>query len=198
MNTQYPNYAEINLYRYLRKIRAGKLGHIPFEESGFKLLTLLFAYKRKENGLHLRWHRAKSNYLACLTVDELAEKKKTDPILIGIHEALDILSDNSEEAIRKLLAIATIRINENSNAQSARAKTPREPNPVIKSAMECIRLNKCSTPKEIIDCVISKADNHGEYRYSEGYFDYEDLKDPRILKSISLPSLRNVITKLNK
>jgi len=134
MRANHVNYAKIKLERYLGEIHSGNLNHASFETCGYKLLSLLFAYKRQQNNLHLRWQRAESNQLALITTQELKDKKKSDPFLNGIYDALLLMADGNEAMVQKLLETAEIRTNEISSCQEEKAKTLRELNPLLQRA----------------------------------------------------------------
>lgn len=196
------SHAKNNLDRFLAKVFEGRLARTSFEKSGFKLLNLLFAYKRKEHGLHLRWQKQESNYLAFISIQDLAAKRKKDPLLDGIYKALLLLGDNNEEAVKQLLKTAEERIDEISSSQRAKATGPRTPNPVIQRAMQHIKRNPNYEPWEIIEFLINDVGSHNITAYDEElktfYFVYFDKKKREREGSISLGAVRNAITKLKK
>jgi len=192
------NYAKLNLEHYLKKIRRGDFKNSSSEVSADELLALLFTYVRKIEGLHLRWQYNESSYLAHLTILELQNKKKTDPVLNNICNALLLLNEGNQAAVEKYLAQAENRLKENSLSQSTKAKSPRYLNPVLQQAQKYIKRNKSTSPKQVIDRVIDDADNkeNGIEEYLDSKFIYLDPTDPRRLKSYSLGALRNEIPRL--
>lgn len=196
MNTSKNNYTKIRLDRYVEKIRNGQLNSLPLEDVGYEVLRLLFAYRRHEHGLHLRWHQAESNYLALLTVQELKDAKKRDPILNGIYEAILLKADGNEAQVQKLLETAETRINEISSSQSARASTPRKLNPLLQRAEIHRKRNKGITPGEIIERLKDDVGSHGIIDYGDDIFVYEEPTGSGIEKSMGINSVRNAIRKL--
>jgi len=202
MNTSRINYAKIRLDHYVEKIRNGRLSSSTFEDVGYEVLRLLFAYKRHEHGLHLRWQRAESNHLALLTVQELKDSKKRDPILNGIYEAILLKADGNEAQVQKLLETAGLRINEISSSQRAKAVGPRQPNPVLDRVAQHIKRNPDYEPREIIELLMNDIGNYGITDYDEElqnfYYVFNNKRNREQEESISLGSVRNAITKLKK
>ena len=192
------NHARQALANYVKRIENGyRQG--SFQESAYKLLNLLFAYKRSQYQLHLRWDREASNQLALITVKELAAKKKTDPVLNGIHKALLKLSDDKEEVVQDLLETAELRIDEISTSQRAKAKAERELNPVLKRAKHYHEKYPDLSPREILDRLKKDAGTYNINSFDEELenFFYDEIgkKKPRE-KDISLASVQNHISKL--
>jgi len=112
LNRPDSNYAAKALTHYLARIRRKNEVSESFQKSADKLLNLLFAYKRRQYKLHLRWNKVESHQLALFTLQELASKRGTDPVLNGIYEALLILADSNERVVQQLLNTAEGRIEE--------------------------------------------------------------------------------------
>jgi hypothetical protein len=188
------------LHTYLAKIASGQLQTDTSQQSAYKLLCLLFAYKRSQYKLHLRWNKDASNHLALITLQELATKKRTDPVLNGIHDALMVIFGN-EEAVKTLLETAEVRIDEISESQRAKATSPRELNAVLKRAEHHHTKNPNLMPEEIIEKLKNDVSQHGINGYDEGlekfFYDENGKKNPRE-KHIALASVRNHISKIRK
>lgn len=200
MNPSVSNHARQALANYVKRIENGNQQG-SFQESAYKLLNLLFAYKRSQYKLHLRWDKEASNQLALITVQELAAKKKTDPVLNGIHKALLKLSNDKENVIQDLLETAEHRIDEISVSQRKKATTERELNPVLKRAKHYHDKYPDLSPREIIDRL---QNDEGAYHINsfdeelkKFFYDEIGKKKPRE-KSISLASVQNYIAKLRK
>jgi hypothetical protein len=192
------NHASRALTNYIERIENGHWQG-SFQESAYKLLNLLFAYKRSQYKLHLRWNKEASNQLALITVQELAAKKKTDPVLNGIHKALVKLSADKEDVVQDLLETAEHRIDEISKSQTAKAKAERELNPVLKRAKHYHEKYPDLSPREIIDRLKNDAGTNKINSFDEELekFFYDEIgkKKPRE-KDISLASVQNYIAKL--
>lgn len=192
------NHASQALTNHIKRIENGyRQG--TFQESAYKLLNLLFAYKRSQYKLNLRWNREASNQLALITVQELAVQKKTDPVLNGIYKALLKLADGNKDAVQGLLETAEVRIDEISTSQRAKATAERELNPVLKRAKYYHEKYPGLTPHEIIDRVKNDAGGYNINSFDEelGKFFYDEIgkKKPRE-KDISLASVKNHVSKL--
>ncbi len=202
MNNVKPNWPKIRLDKYVEKIRKGKLKDSSFEATGFELLRLLFAYRRSQYGLNLRWHKAESLNLAWLTIQELKSRKKKDPVLNGIYDSLTILGNGNKALVQKLLETAEKRLEEISSSQSAKAQGSREPNPVITRAMHHLQKNKDLESWEIIELIKSDVGNHKINSYDDElekfFYTYIEKKSYSVEKSITLGAVRNAITKLKK
>ena len=135
------NYQKEALERYLRSKPVGKLIGDDFYKSGFELLSLLFAYVRKQNGIHLGRDRSNANYLAFLTVQELKDKKKTDPILIQIYDVILEHAGNDKTLVDRLLDLAETRIDEISRSQTKKASSLRTLNPVYQLIVGYLKIN---------------------------------------------------------
>jgi hypothetical protein len=188
------------LHSYLAKIASGQLQTDSSQQSAYKLLSLLFAYKRSQYKLHLRWNKDASNHLALITLQELASRKRTDPILNGIHDALLKLL-GEDEAVEILLKTAEVRIDEISESQRAKATAPRELNAVLKRAEHHHRKDPNLTTGEIIEKLKNDVGQHGINSYDEElenfFYDENGKKNPRE-KHITLASVRNHISKKRK
>jgi len=200
MNPSASAHSSKALHSYLTKIASGQLQTDSSQQSAYKLLSLLFAYKRSQYKLHLRWNKDESNHLALLTVQELASKKRTDPVLNGIHDALMVILGN-EEAVKTLLETAEVRIDEISESQRAKAISPRELNAVLKRVEHHSRRDTNLTPEEIIEKLKNDVGLYGINSYDEElkkfFYDENDKKTPRE-KHILLASVRNFISKHRK
>jgi hypothetical protein len=187
------------LFHYLKSIRIKKEPPDSFQKSAYKLLNLLFAYKRRQYKLHLRWNKVESHQLALFTLQELASKRGTDPVLNGIYETLLILADSNERAVQQLLKTAEDRIDEISTSQRAKATTERELNPVLKRAKHYHEKYTGLSPHEIIDRLKNDAGAYNINSFDEelGKFFYDEIgkKKPRE-KHISRTSVQNYIAKL--
>ena len=131
MSRARPNYAKIKLNRYLARVQNIRLNEKSFFEYGNHLLSLLFALKRKENGLHLRWNPRESNQLALITLKEVTKaiktKKYLNPAIHAVSEGIRIAAENKDDLMEKLLlGAAEDIINGKSNEQSKIAKGPRK------------------------------------------------------------------------
>jgi hypothetical protein len=198
MRTNHANYTKIKLERYLEKIPSGNLNQTSFETYGYKLLSLLFAYKRHQNNLHLRWQRAKSNQLALITIQELKDKKKSDLFLNGIYDALLLMADGNDAMVQKLLETAAIRTNEISSSQSKKAGTIRRLNPLLQRAVVHLKRNVGITPAEIIDRLKDDVGEYGIVEFGDDIFIYNDPVDSDIEKSMAVNSVRNAISRIKK
>ncbi len=202
MNIVKSNWQKTRLDRYVEKIRKGKLKEHSFEATGFELLRLLFAYRRSQYGLNLRWHKADSLKIAWLTVQDLKSSKKTDPVLNGIYDALVIHGDGNEALVKKLLETAEGRLEEISSSQQAKARGAREPNPVVKRAIHHTQKNKDLEPWEIIELIKNDVGRHQINSYDDElekfFYTHIEKKSYSVEKSITLSAVRNVITKLKK
>jgi hypothetical protein len=188
------------LHSYLTKIASGQLQTDSSQQSAYKLLSLLFAYKRSQYKLHLRWNKDASNHLALITLKDLASKKRTDPVLNGIHDALlKILGGH--EAVESLLKTAEVRIDEISESQRAKATGPRELNVVLKRAVHHHRKTPSLTTGEIIEKLKNDVGLYGINSYDEElekfFYDENNKKNPKE-KHILLASVRNYISKIRK
>lgn len=201
MKSSASNYSSRALLNYVKKISDRCLEIDSPEQSAYKLLSLLFAYKRSQYKLNLRWNREESNQLALITLQDLSSKKKTDPVLNGIYSAILILTNDNEEAAKKLLETAEARIDEISVSQRAKAKTLRELNPVLERVTYHYKKNPTLSPGEIIDRlkVDVGSNNITDFDEELGRFFYNEKgkKNP-MEKHISLDSVRNFISKLRK
>lgn len=202
MNNSQSNWPKIRLDNYLEKIRKGKLKDSPFETTGFELLRILFAYKRSQYGLHLRWQKAESLKLAWLTVQDLKSNKNTDPVLNGIYDALVIHGNGNEALVKKLLETAEGRLDEISSSQRTKAQGPREPNPVVKRAIHHTEKNKGLDPWEIIELIKSDVGSHQINSYDDElekfFYTHIEKQSYSVEKSITLGAVRNFISKLKK
>jgi len=202
MNIAKSNWPRTRLDRYVEKIQKGKLKEPSFEAAGFELLRLLFAYKRSQYGLNLRWDKADSLNIAWLTVQDLKSSKKTDPVLNGIYDALLIHGNGSEALVKKLLETAEGRLEEISSSQQAKARGTRKANPVVKRAIHHTHKNKDLEPWEIIDLIKSDVGKHHINSYDDElkkfFYTHIEKKSYSVEKSITLSAVRNVITKLKK
>ncbi len=131
MSTARPNYPQIRLDRYLARFKNIELDEDSFADYGNHLLKLLFALRRKENGLHLRWNPDQSNQLALITLDEISEaikkKKHLNPAIHAVAEGIRIAAKNKDDVMKKLLlGAAEDIINGKSNEQSRIAQRPRQ------------------------------------------------------------------------
>ena len=186
------------LHSYLTKIASGQLQTDSSQQSAYKLLSLLFAYKRSQYKLHLRWNKDESNHLALLTVQELASKKRTDPVLNGIYDALMVILGN-EKAVKTLLETAEVRIDEISESQRAKATSPRELNAVLKRAKHHYMRDPNLRPAEIIEKLKNDVGLYGINSYDEELkrFFYDEIgKKKPSEKDIFLASVQNYIAKL--
>lgn len=202
MNNSQSNWQRIRLDNYLEKIRKGKLKDSSFEATGFELLRLLFAYKRRQYGLHLRWQKAESLKLAWLTVIDLKSRKNTDPVLNGIYDAMVIHGNGNEALVKKLLETAEGRLDEISSSQRTKAQGPREPNPVVKRAIHHTEKNKGLDPWKIIELIKNDVGSHQINSYDEElekfFYNHVEKQSYSIEKSITLRSVRNIISDLKK
>ena len=188
------------LFNQIKRVENGHR-YGSFQESAYKLLKLLFAYKRSQYQLHLRWHKEASNQLAFITLQELSQKKKTDPVLNGIYNALIILAEGNESAVKELLETAEHRINEISTNQRAKATAKRELNPVLKRATHYHEKYPDLSPREIIDRLKSDQGAHDINSFDDElekfFYNEKGNKYPRE-KTITRASVQNHISKLRK
>lgn len=194
------NHASQALNNHIKRIENGyRQG--SFQESAYKLLNLLFAYKRSQYKLHLRWNREASNQLALITIQELAAQKKTDPVLNGIYKALLKLADDNKDAVQELLGTAEVRIDEISTSQRAKATAERELNPVLKRAKHYHEKYPDLSPQEIINRLKNDAGSHNINSFDDElekfFYDEMGKKYPRE-KAITKASVQNYISKLRK
>lgn len=125
MRSERRNYQKEALERYLRLKPVGEFNRENFYKSGFELLSLLFAYVRKQNGVHLRWNRSEANRLALMTIGQLKAKKKTNPVLNQIYDAILKHANQNKPLAEDLLNIAETKIDELSSSQRKKALTKR-------------------------------------------------------------------------
>jgi hypothetical protein len=186
---------------YLTKITCSDPLEDSQQHSAYKLLSLLFAYKRSQAKLHLRWNREASNQLALITLQELAAKRRTDPVLNGVYKALLVITDNNESAVQELLKTAELRIDEISASQRAKATSPRELNAVLKRAEHYLSKSPTLEPSEIIQKLKNDVGLYGINSYDEEeekfFYDENNKKYPRE-KKIKVASVRNHISKKRK
>lgn len=98
------NYPLLELERYLRKLPKS-VDEAQARHVGEELLSLMFAYVRRKEGLHLRWNRKECTALLFFTVEELYQRKGKDPTLNKAYDAiehLDPADTKSKEAILDL------------------------------------------------------------------------------------------------
>ncbi len=189
------NYAWAKLNSYLRTIENRQFSTKDRIAASEKLLSLSFAYIRNIKGIHLRWQHQEAINLACLTTQELQNRKNTDPVLNRIHNALLKINGNIPEAVDELLRAAEARLDEISKSQSAKASTKRVPNPIIRRALEIKRQLPGLNQNEIISKLRSEISNGAHEKYDDETFSYIDPKDPRRQKTITVRSVKNALSK---
>ena len=201
MKNSATNYAHKALFRFLAKINDDEYSTDSFQESGLKLIGLLFAYRRSQYKLHLRWNRDESKQLALITIQELASKKKTDPVLNGIHDALLKMSGNNEAAVERLLQTASDRYDEISVSQRKKSTAQREPNPVLNRVIYHHNAHPNLMPAEIIEKLKNDVGNHGITDFDDElkrfFYNVEGKRYSRE-KHISIESIRNFISERRK
>ena len=109
MITRRPDYTKIRLERFIRQL--------PFLPNDFdkyaigeELLTLIFSYIRKVEGLHLRWNKYEAANLLYLTLNELATKKNKDPLLQKAYDQLVETTSTIDTDTRNLILQMAERI----------------------------------------------------------------------------------------
>ena len=204
MNSKNSDYAKNRLDRYIFRVERGRFNGVPYEQTVDELLNRLFAYVRKENNLHLRWNKAESDFFSLITLDELENSKGSDQLLNKISEVITILAGNDQVAAQKtldkakakLLEAGEFRINEVSSAQRERAKTSRAPNPLYQRVIDILAINDDLSTPEILD-VLRREKSFGVVEdYDEEKFYYIDPKKPSNSPSLSMGTIRNMISKL--
>ncbi len=109
MITRRPDYTKIRLERFIRQL--------PFLPNDFdkyaiseELLTLIYSYIRKVEGLHLRWNKYEAANLLYLTLNELATKKNKDPLLQKAYDQLVETTSTIDTDTRNLILQMAERI----------------------------------------------------------------------------------------
>lgn len=125
MTTSQPNYTKIRLERFIRQ-----LPFLPNDYDkyaiGEELLTLIFSYIRKVEGLHLRWNKYEAANLLYLTLNELATKKNKDPLLQKAYDQLvDTTSTIDADTRNLILQMAERIINRTKSKNKAISRKSR-------------------------------------------------------------------------
>jgi len=196
MRSERRNYQKEALERYLRLKPVGEFNRENFYKSGFELLSLLFAYVRKQNGVHLRWNRSEANRLALVTVGQLKAKKKTDPILNQVYDMIMELAGNNKALVDQLLNLAEIRIDEISRSQSKKARTLRMLNPAYKLILGYLKINNELTASEIISKLEDEKGMGVITDYDEERIYYSNPDRVTDSPSITKRTIKNVVGQL--
>jgi len=196
MRSERRNYQKEALERYLRLKPVGEFNRENFYKSGFELLSLLFAYVRKQNGVHLRWNRSEANRLALVTVGQLKAKKKTDPILNQVYDMIMELAGNNKALVDQLLNLAEIRIDEISRSQSKKARTLRMLNPAYKLILGYLKINNELTASEIISKLEDEKGMGVITDYDEERIYYSNPDRVTDSPSITKRTIKNVVSQL--
>jgi len=125
MNLKHKNHAKKNLERYLKTLPPPSAEQSN-QQVGKELLTLIFAYARKQAGLHLRWHPRQCEKILFFTAEELFARKGKDPILNKAYDALEKI-DPQDTLTREALLELAEQVLEGIRARNkAIAKRPRQ------------------------------------------------------------------------